>query len=299
MPISHVLVTGGNGLLGRATIQRLAASYRVTALVRKVPQDPCLGVDYLEVDLSGDWDISVLPIKCDIIIHLAQSNNYKDFPNAAIEVFNVNLASTLKLLDYGRRMEIDRFVLASTGGLYEYNRLPLNEDSKLFAPNKLTHYLGTKLSAEVFARNFRPYFHVDKLRIFFMYGPGQKLNMLVPKLIHSVSENQAIQLAGSDGIKLNPIFVEDVVSIIENRLQSQDSRIVNVAGLEIVSIKELAEMIGSVLNIMPKFEMVEPQLDFVSESILLSESLSRPPTSLQEGLDLTISWFRALSNSQH
>jgi nucleoside-diphosphate-sugar epimerase len=264
-----------------------------------VPQDPCIGVDYLEVDLSSDWDISVLPIKCDLIIHLAQSNNYKDFPSAALEVFNVNLASTLKLLDYGRWMEIDRFVLASTGGLYANDRLPLNEESELFAPNKLTHYLGTKLSAEIFARNFRPYFHVDNLRLFFMYGPRQKLNMLVPRLIHSVFENQPIQLAGSDGIKLNPIFVEDVVSIIETRFQSQDSEIVNVAGLEIVSIKELAELIGSVVNKKPKFEIVEPQPDFVSESILLSKSLSRPPTSLRDGLDATITWFRALSNSQH
>jgi nucleoside-diphosphate-sugar epimerase len=201
-------------------------------------------------------------------------------------------------LEYGRRVEIQRFVLASTGGLYEQNRLPLNEDSALFSPDKLTHYLATKLSAEIFARNFRPFFHVDMLRIFFMYGPGQKMNMLVPRLIKSVLENHPIQLAGTDGIKLNPIFVEDVVSIIETRMQANDSEVVNVAGQEVVSMKELAEVIGSIVNMEPKFENVEPQLDFVSESILSSKLLSRTPTPLRGGLDQTISWFHELSSSQ-
>jgi UDP-glucose 4-epimerase len=294
----HVLVSGGNGLLGRATIQRLSASYRVTALVRKIPKNPCLGVNYLEVDLSRDWDISDLPDQCDLIIHVAQSNNYKDFPNSALEVFNVNLTSTLKLLEYGRQAEIQRFVLASTGGLYEQNRLPLNEDSALFSPDKLTHYLATKLSAEIFSRNFRPYFHVDMLRIFFMYGPEQKLNMLVPRLIKSVLENHPIQLAGNDGIRLNPIFVEDVVSIIETRMQSENSEVVNVAGQEVVTIKELAEVIGSIASMEPKFEIVKPQLDFVSESILSSKLLSREPTSLRVGLEQTVSWFRGHVSSQ-
>lgn len=298
MTTSHVLVSGGNGLLGRATVERLSSRYHVTALVRSIPLNPCLGVDYLVVDLSGDWDISILPSKCDLIIHLAQSNNYKDFPNSALEVFHVNLASTLKLLEYGRQVKIQRFVLASTGGLYAQNRLPLNEDSELFSPDKLTHYLGTKFSAEIFARNFRPYFPVDMLRIFFMYGPGQKLNMLVPRLIRSVLECQSIHLAGSSGIKLNPIFVEDVVSIIETRIQAQNSEVVNVAGREIISIRGLANMIGSIVQMEPKFEIGEPQIDFVSESILSSKLLSRPPTSLQQGIDHTVSWFRALSNSE-
>jgi UDP-glucose 4-epimerase len=291
--VRHILVSGGNGLLGRATLQRLSTQFHITALVRSIPQDPCLGVDYLPVDLSRDWDIAILPNQCDAIIHVAQSNNYKDFPHSALEVFNVNLSSTLKLLDYGRRVKIQRFVLASTGGLYVQNKLPLNEDSELFSSDKLTHYLGTKLSAEIFARNFRPYFQVDILRIFFMYGPGQKLNMLVPRLIKSIAEDQPIQLAGKDGIRLNPVFVEDVVSVIEMRISAKNSEVVNVAGREIVSMKKLAQIIGSMMNKEPNFETVEPQFDLVSESILSSKSFSRKVTFLSEGLGLTVNWFRA------
>lgn len=295
----RILVTGANGLLGKSVIAKLSIENTITALVRQIPTTgKVTNVNYIQIDLSSDWQVSSLPDQMDVVIHVAQSNRYKDFPSSALEVFNVNLASTMKLLEYGRNVGIKKFIFASTGGLYAQNRLPLTEDSEIFSPDKLTHYLGTKFSSEVFATNYRPFFNVDILRIFFMYGPGQKSNMLIPRLISSVKQEIAISLAGASGIKLNPIFVEDVVDIISSRLIATDSQVFNVAGQEVLTLKYLCEIIGRITGKSPIFEIKGEQPDLVSEFLLCSEILGRAGTSLGVGLSSTIDWFDAISDNR-
>jgi len=295
----RILVTGANGLLGKSTVAKLSVNNLVTAVVRKTPANELIpNVKYIEIDLSSDWQHSSLPDEMDVVIHVAQSNKYKDFPSSALEVFNVNLASTMKLLEYGRSVAIKKFVLASTGGLYSQNRLPLTENSEIFSPDKLTHYLGTKLGSEIFATNYKPFFNVDILRIFFMYGPGQKSNMLIPRLISSVKGENPIFLAGDSGIKLNPIFVEDVADIISLRLVAHSSEIFNVSGQEVVTLRSLCEMIGNLTGKSPIFETQSSQPDLVSEFRRCAQILGRAGTQLSYGLSETVNWFDATSDNQ-
>ena len=291
---TKILVTGANGLLGHAVVERLSQEHQVTAIVRNLPAEPNGFVNYLEFDLSQEWDTSVLPSDIEVIIHLAQSNNYKNFPDSALEVFNVNLSTTIKLLDFGKKVGINRFILASTGGLYAQRKLPLNEDSQLFAPDRMSHYLGTKLSAEIFSSNYRPFFHVDILRIFFMYGPRQKVNMLIPRIISSVKNEIPITLAGSAGIRINPIFVDDVVTVIRERVHSKDSQVFNVAGADVVSLREIAETIGRNLGKTPQFEFLSSQPDLVSNMDKCSSILNGKITPLEVGLTHTCEWFKSM-----
>ena len=70
------------------------------------------------VDLSSDWKISELPTKIDVIYHLAQSDKFRDFPAGAPDVFQVNINSTAKLLDYAKKTGVKSFIYASSGGVY-------------------------------------------------------------------------------------------------------------------------------------------------------------------------------------
>ena len=60
-------------------------------------------------DLSNDFNIKILPKKIDVIYHLSQSYYFRNFPHSAIEVFNVNSFSTLKLLDYALKIGCKKF----------------------------------------------------------------------------------------------------------------------------------------------------------------------------------------------
>ena len=96
-----IVITGYNGLIGSELIKQLSASGNAKTI--GVGRSINKNVEICSVDLSTDWDTDSLPVKADAVIHLAQSEKFRDFPDSAEEVFRVNTLSTLKLLDYARK----------------------------------------------------------------------------------------------------------------------------------------------------------------------------------------------------
>lgn len=276
-----ILITGINGLIGSALLQMLNdKEYCVYAIGRN-----SAGFKYtIELDLSQNWNDSKLPKKVDTIIHLAQSEKFRDFPASAIEVFNVNTLSTLKLLDYAKRVGAKKFIYASSGGVYGNSDFGFVEDSP-FQPNKdLGFYLSTKFASELLLSNYTNYFCVNILRFFFVYGPNQKRNMLIPRLIESVKNGTSISLQGSEGIRLNPVYVDDAVKTILAVLQDPSSSNVNIAGPNIVSIKRISQIIGSKLNIEPKYEFSSADVKNLIGDITKMKQYHTPTTGIEQGI---------------
>src|SRR5919204_2891833 len=98
-----ILITGASGLIGLPTVWRLSQVHRVYALVRTMPVErPGPNVCWLQGDLTHAWPLTGLPEHVDVVIHLAQSQHFRAFPAAASDIFTVNVASTVRLLDYAR-----------------------------------------------------------------------------------------------------------------------------------------------------------------------------------------------------
>ncbi|MBI6546612.1 MAG: NAD-dependent epimerase/dehydratase family protein, partial [Cyanobacteria bacterium NC_groundwater_1444_Ag_S-0.65um_54_12] len=200
------IVTGAAGLVGAQLLRAPGSDWEVIGISRRE-----LGSDldsarirHLPIDLARHWDISCLPRRADVVIHLAQSEHFREFPSYAEEIFQVNTFSTLRLLDYARRAGVRTFVLASSGGIYGHGNQEFTEEGEVSAPGDLSYYLGTKLGSEVLAESYTPYLTVIVLRFFFVYGPGQRKEMLIPRLIQSVREGSPITLQGENGIRINP-----------------------------------------------------------------------------------------------
>ena len=98
-----ILVTGSNGLLGSSLIEKQHKNGHDVVAISKKGLSKDKNISYLELDLSKEWDIDCLPKNIDSIYHLAQSNEFRNFPHQALDIFTVNLASTAKLLDYAYR----------------------------------------------------------------------------------------------------------------------------------------------------------------------------------------------------
>ncbi len=284
-----VLITGSQGLLGQQLVMDLSREFQVYAVSRSAIKSPNENVVSLPIDLSSDWTTDKLPLGLHAVIHLAQSDKFKDFPDSAMDVFNVNLNSTAKLLDFAYKSNVTKFVLASTGGIYRRGKAPLSSDSELEAPTQLTQYFGTKLAAEIFANNYKEIFDVDILRLFFMYGPRQKPHMFIPRLINSIKSGTPITLAGNNGIRVNPIYVDDVSRLLNARLSALGSEVLNVCGVETVSIRQIAEEIGNQLGISPIFTNVKEEEDLIADSSRAAELLGNSFTSLHAGLHRIIS----------
>ncbi len=280
-----ILVTGANGLLGRSVVARLASTNEVCAMVHTLPEDPLPGVRYLPVDFAGNWNVGALPQKVHAIVHLAQSAHFRDVPARALEVFQVNIASTALLLDYAWRTGVERFVYASSGGIYSGGIQTFRETSPVIQPDTLGYYLGSKVSCEALASSYARFMKIMVLRFFFIYGKGQNRTMLIPRLIDNIRGGKPVTIQGENGLRLNPIHVNDASATVVAALGSKNSAIYNVAGPQVLSLRELCGEIQALVGKSVRFETLPGQpSDVVGDISMMSTHLHTPSVHLSTGL---------------
>lgn len=279
-----ILLTGATGLIGAHLLRTFSEDDKVVCISRS---KPVAGVsNTVTIDLGKDWDTGLLPGQIDTVIHLAQSEYFRDFPHHAEDVFRVNTLSTVKLLDYARIAGATTFVLASSGGVYGGGERSFSEDATISANKSHGFYLGTRLCSEIVAECYTKYMNVICLRFFFVYGPGQRADMLIPRLVTSVQRQLPITLRGQQGILINPIFVDDAVKAVSAATTIKGSYKINIAGQETLSIRAIAETIGDALSVSPIFNIEsagEPQ-NLVGDTARMSQLLGAPCTTFANGL---------------
>lgn len=296
------LVTGCTGLIGSHLIPSLIEDgWFVYGIIRSESQlSDIPNYHPIVIDLASGFDINALPNKVDVIIHLAQSRNFREFPELATEIFRVNTEITLRLLDYGRKAQANKFVLASTGGVYGTNEFPFKEDAPWETSQKMGFYAGTKICSEILANTYNNYFDIDILRLFFVYGKGQEKSMLIPRIITNIWKQTAISLQGKNGISINPIYVSDVISALRKTIRVSGSKTFNIAGNEILSLRDISNIIGEKLNRKPLFSI--QQTSFISANNLIGditamkENLLVPQVSFWAGIDSLIEEFKSQNN---
>lgn len=281
----RIVVTGAGGLLGTELVTLLASTSDVVAISRRPATVEESAVQWISTDLEDENFVDALPSQADGVVHLAQSTRFRDFPEGVESVVRVNVASTVLLADWARRSGVRSFVLASSGGVYGGGAASLRESDRVADPGPLDFYLGTKLSSELLASPYREFMTVVVLRFFFVYGRRQRRSMLIPRLIERVRNGEEIELHGSEGIRLNPVHVGDAARATAKALDLTESQTVNVAGAEIVSLRDLAERIGREVNSRPLFTRSDhPPLDVVGDIDKMTELLVRPKVDLRQGM---------------
>lgn len=256
--MARILVTGSAGFIGRYILTHLCREHQVWGLVRSPVDDHSYGgaVQWIVHDLAAaDFPLS-MPESIDAVVHLAQSRHYRDFPDHADDVVAINIQASARLLAWARRAGAKRFLYVSSGGVTGPSDAPITEDQKFAASGPLQFYLTTKYAAELLVQAFEPFFIPMILRPFFVYGEGQRVDSLIRRLMERIATGEPITLQGTDGIQINPIHVLDVVEAMENMLGLEQAAVVNIAGPDIMSIREISSLIGKSLGIDPLFEIL-------------------------------------------
>ena len=283
----RLVVTGATGFVGRHLIEHLAGRHELYAVARRRAARAPVHCTWIEQDLRT-LDHDALPDRIEGVIHLAQSPRYRDFPDGAQDMFAVNVASTLGLLEYARRAGARSFVLASTGGVYDYHSGPIRESEH--EPRPTAFYFRSKRAAELLAGAYAELFAVIVFRFFFVYGLGQA-RMLIPTLIDKVVGGEDILIDGDPGLAINPIHVDDAVRAFEPALALATSRTFNVAGAERVTITGLVQLIAELAGRPPSITHndAQPPADLVADIGRLRAELGiEPSVSLRQGLGRTI-----------
>jgi nucleoside-diphosphate-sugar epimerase len=284
-----VLVTGATGFVASHLVPALAEDHEVVALGHdgdRIPSGP--GIEPLVADLRRIRETALPAV--DAIVHLAQAN--VPFPDGALELHAVNEDAVVVLLDHARSCGAVRFVLASSATVYGTGDRVWTEDD---ATDATDFYSATKLAAERYLGVYSALLETTILRLVAPYGPGQR-NRMIPRLVESVRQGRAITLNEGGRPRINPIYVDDVVRVVEAALAAEGNHLLNVAGDEAVTIRELSERIGKVVGCEPIFEQKSAAvLDIVcdngrmhalldtGELVLLDEGLARTAATTSVG----------------
>jgi UDP-glucose 4-epimerase len=249
----NILITGAGGLLGHEVCQKLIKHHSITVLASETLKQVDSTIRYFVCDLSHDFDEDQLPKDIDVIIHLAQSPYYREFPQRVDHVFKVNCAATAKLLAFAAAHNVKHFIYTSTGSVYEPYTTAMEESSQL-TPGSF--YANSKLIAERLFAPYESYFKITVLRLFFLYGPHpEKKQTIINNLLHRLLKNEEISIDGQKGgLRFVPTLTTDIAFCIEQVIAQGITGTINLASPEALYIEEVVNIMADKLNVTPNIK---------------------------------------------
>ena len=310
------LVTGGAGFIGSHLAEALLADgHHVRALdcftsyyepeLKRRNIAGC--VDESRFELFDDdlrtCDIHPLLDGIDVVFHQAGQPGVRlSWSDGFSEYDTINVLGTQRLLEAVKGSGVERFVYASSSSVYgNAVRYPTVETD---LPAPMSPYGVTKLAAEHLCNLYATNWGVPtvSLRYVTVYGPRQRPDMAMHRLIASALGGPAFPLFGDGSHVREFTYVGDVVAanLAAGRADLAPGTVMNIAGGGSVSMGELIELVGQLAGSRPAIEQRDPQPGDVQRtggSIDLALRLLgwQPETSVAAGLDAQISSARSHS----
>ncbi len=219
-----LLVTGAMGHVGFAIARKAAAGGRkIIAQYRsqfQADEASTLGksVKWVRCDLSDGAAVSEMTRenKVDACIHSAAISNEAYARPEPLRAIETNVGATANLLDAARVNKWRRFVLVSTGSVFQKRRdttSPIFEDA---APEPANVYSTTKAAAEMLVRMYRSEYQLSAsaVRISWVYGPpivtDSPTRGPIPSYLMRALRGVAIDEGGGD-FAASFTYIDDVV----------------------------------------------------------------------------------------
>ena len=309
------LITGGAGFIGSNIVQYLfnnnAGKIRVldnfsNGLLKNISQ--FIGhknFDFIEGDIRDYETCKKCCEGIDYVSHQAALGSVPRSIKDPITTNEVNANGFLNMILAAKESSVKRFIYASTSAIYgDHPVLPKKEEQ---TGNPLSPYAVSKKTNELYAQVFSNTFKIETigLRYFNVFGPNQSPSgpyaAVIPLFIQSVIDNKPPFIDGDGEQTRDFTFVDNVVQANIRALLTTNSeainRVYNVALGERVSINELFNIIARIYksNIKPVYrekrsgDVRDSLADISAAKKLLSYN---PLIGLDEGLALTIEWFR-------
>lgn len=281
----NILITGSTGLIGKNFIKIFSKKYNIYQISKKSNKNKIF-----KYDLSKIQNFKKLPDNFDILIYLAQSNNYQNPKVFKNEILNINFKNFRNLCNKLKKgKQLKHIIYASSGNVYQQSNFKIYEHTNLKNINDNV-YSQSKLLSENYLENIKSKnitFFIA--RIFFAYGCEQKKNMLIKSLIAKVKSQDKIFLNGFNGIKINPIHAIDVCKILDKSIKNKISGIFNLAGPQVLSIKDICLMISKKLKKPTVFIIKEKSFNIVS-SINKIKKFYAPKITIDKKINTIINY---------
>ena len=317
-----LLVTGSSGFIGGRLTSRLASlGLPVRATSRRSPARVPDGAEFLPADIGDRDSLSRLLDGVRCVVNVA---GQLGDPGAKVrDHIRANVEGPLNLIEEAATSGCERFVHVSTVGLLGgTGPRPAPEDAP---PRPVSLYERTKWQGEVavLEAGRRLAMPVTVIRPALVYGPGDR--HLLP-LFRAVRSPFCVLIGGGRAMT-HPVHVDDVVEALRITALSPEpvEGVYHIAGERPVSFRELLAGIAAAVGVRPPRLSVpsgaahlaaaaaeiafrpfglKPPLTRQQVSALTTDRVFdisrarqrlgwRPLVSLEEGLALTVEWYRA------
>jgi len=306
----RILITGIAGFIGMHTALRLTElghdvmgfdnvnnyyepllkEQRIAVLVEK-------GIGFWRADLRDRDQMmdSISQSRPDMVIHLAAMAGVRYSLEHADEYIDVNCHGTLNLIKACEQYEVENVIYASTSCVMHGNELPWGEPEYLYP--QINPYGYTKAITE-------SQFHISKipnavgLRFFTVYGPWGRPDMALFDFTKNIVAGNPITLFNNGDMYRDFTYIDDIVQGIVCVVNNMTPRDMYAIGRgEVVELQRFVDAIQDSLGIKAIIEYgpKHPADAHItsSDTTKLNALGYSPKTSIEQGVDNFIQWYRS------
>jgi dTDP-glucose 4,6-dehydratase len=298
------VITGGAGFVGSHLAGRLLADgWRVLAVdnlltgqAGNLPQQ----ADLLRYDITQPL---TLPGPVHAVLHLASPASPADYGRLQVETLRAGALGTLNALELARAHSA-RFLLASTSEVYGDPQVhPQPEDywGHVNPTGPRAVYDEAKRYAEAATATYQRlgWVQTSIARIFNTYGPRMRPDdgRVVPQFIIAALQGQPLPIYGDGQQTRSLCYVTDLTEGLARLLHSGQPGPVNLGNPHEVTINQLALAIADLTGTQRWYDrhpLPEDDPRHRCPDISRAKALLgwKPHTTLEEGLQRTIDWYR-------
>ena len=286
-----IFVAGGTGFIGKHVIKKLIENQEeVVVLVRNVKGYVAQGREYVVKGTLGNsepWKGELKRFSIDTCIHLA----WEGIPDYSYEMSKRNLMHGLTVLDVCKELGIRNLIM--TGSCWEYDNphgsvsvdAPIS-DANAFKASKN----ALRMMAHAFCQENQ--IHFNWLRLFYVYGLGQREGSLIPHIIKCFREGKQPELNGAYN-RNDFVYVSDVadaiVKVAENHTYPEILNVGSGCSTQVFSIvKMTAAAMGRTID-EGKYLKCDNNVDFYADKQEMRRDFSwETEISMEEGIKLII-----------
>ena len=277
------------------------------------------GFEFRRLDLADRDETARLFAErdVDVVVHMAAQAGVRYSLDHPHEYVDSNLVGFVNVLEGCRQAGVGHLVFASSSSVYGANRkIPFETGDTADHPVSL--YGATKKSNEMLAHSYADLYGLPAtgLRFFTVYGPWGRPDMAYYLFTDRIVDGETIQVFGQGEMRRDFTYVDDVVEGVvrlcgvpatpdpdwdpedpEPGRSSAPFRVYNIGNGAPVDLMEFIELLEQKLGREAEKEFRPMQPGDVRETYASVDGLVEavgyePSTSLDEGLDRFVSWYR-------
>ncbi len=291
-----ILITGGSGFIGSHVVDVLLEQGNEPVIYDIEPPRFNQPVEYIKAD-TGDLDKLTASTKgFDAIYHLAAEANVNRFYESPLYSNQITSSNTLNVLECAGKNNIGRVLLASTEWIYgtaaEEDTSNITEET-IYAQNPDHLYTSSKISAELFCKNYKTLYGVNYtiMRYGIPFGERARPETVTPIFINKILSGGEITIHGDGSQTRQFIYVRDLAEGNAACIKPEgENQIFNINGREVVKVIDIVKTLEEILGKKANVKFIEDRKGNYKGRFISSEKAERmlgwkPKYSYREAME--------------